>query len=216
MSFETRALFPFARIIFCAMGVVLFLAFVLALIICASSYAGSRATPTVHVQPRDVLKFLEPFEAGQKKGSSSSSKEQPFETAISPTQELAAMFPSARIADLLNLLPDEASSKEGAKAIGELLSESEMRGDKIDLYVSNAIDLLRQVQDVKMRLKALELYHSKRLQALSSKNEERKERALLVYPTLAVAGTSLLCLLLISLLLAILAVEKNTRPATTQ
>lgn len=212
MSLETKYFFPMARYAFLLVAIVAVCVAVAFGLKALSLRAPLPPPQKVYVDPQPLVEATKPFSTAA--APASRAPGDPFSKAVPPEEKIAARFPGSGAETLLPLLGTTPDYSNLADQLTNLIEAAEEGGDSPQSYVANAVDVLNAV-DANLRIKTMNAFHEKRLRAIAQAAEDR-ERAIaqrqagFVYSS-GVAGIGLVAALLVSLILAVLAVERNTR-----
>jgi hypothetical protein len=205
VSLETRYFFPFSRVLFLvaallATGAVFWYAAQ------AISYSASLGKD-VRIDPQSIASEVQPFKAATNSGTPS-----PFGTAVPPDRKLSEKYPRTKLVEVFKALPPQLQTTANADSLLFKVQEAEVHGDTAKEYADNAAQVLAAVPD-QLRAEAFTTFHGKRIAALEERKAEEFKNKTESWRSLMVAGFSVLAILQISLILAVLAIERNTRLA---
>ncbi len=210
MSLESKVFFPLARIVFLILGVLVLVATIGSVGLAA--YYGHRIILPggAHVAPKFIAARLTPFGQAEKQDGQASTD--PFGRAMAPLDTLEMKFRGA--ANLIERMTqkDASAQREAIPFLDEKLGQAVANGDNADDYLANATQVLDAVENPRLRKTALDIYHNERMAALA-KARENQALAMTRAGLFGIsAAIGLGYLLVLSLLMAVLAVERNTRP----
>jgi len=200
MSLERRFFFPVARFIFCIAAVASMVGLLYTWMVALGAWQESK-TASVRVTRDAVYAQLKPFGSSPPKGD-------PFGRVVLPDKKLASSFPDANIAGLLDLL---GRDQPVIQNIAKCIDDAEGRGDKAREYVENAIEILQGVADAAMRPTAFDVYHRERLRQVPLMQAARSAASAKTQLMAISAAALFMGFLQITLILAVFAVERNTR-----
>ncbi len=210
MSIETNILFPVARVVFLVIAVACFLAGGVGLFVSLSSTFLSEASAK-RIPPEQILSTVQPFAAASPTGGG---KESPFSVAVPKTDELRQRYPNTDVSRVFAMLAEDPSlDKQSAfELLVDALDEAESEDDDVRSYLDNA----RQVLEARgvnpaLRGKAFATYHRTRMAQVRQARQVQAARAQERNMALFGSGVLLVIALQASLILAVLAIERNTR-----